>query len=298
METVSEMKKKEKSIIYRRLIQSYLSSVISISLVLLLAGLTGLLAVNTKSVSDYFRENIKLSVLFEESASEKQAQVVYGIIKTKEYLKRSNYISKEQGTKEMEEILGSDFLEVFETNPVPVSIDIFLKANYLDSDSLAIISKELSQLPLVREVVYQESLVKTINENMEKAGLVVVVFIGLLLFISFVLINNTVRINLFAKRFSIHTMKLVGAKRSFIGKPLLIRAFVQGFVSGLISVAMLSGIVYIIRRDLPELYKILDLNMIALVFGAIIILGILLCVISTYLIVNKLVSMSGDDIYY
>ncbi len=298
METVSEMKKKEKSIIYRRLIQSYLSSVISISLVLLLAGLTGLLAVNTKSVSDYFRENIKLSVLFEESASEKQAQVVYGIIKTKEYLKRSNYISKEQGTKEMEEILGSDFLEVFETNPVPVSIDIFLKANYLDSDSLAIISKELSQLPLVREVVYQESLVKTINENMEKAGLVVVVFIGLLLFISFVLINNTVRINLFAKRFSIHTMKLVGAKRSFIRKPLLIRAFVQGFVSGLISVAMLSGIVYIIRRDLPELYKILDLNMIALVFGAIIILGILLCVISTYLIVNKLVSMSGDDIYY
>ncbi len=298
METVSEMKKKEKSIIYRRLIQSYLSSVISISLVLLLAGLTGLLAVNAKSVSDYFRENIKLSILFEDSASEKQAQVVYGIIKSKEYLKKSNYISKEQGTKEMEEILGSDFLDVFETNPVPISIDIFLKANYLESDSLSKISRELSQLPLVREVVYQESLVKTINENMEKASLVVVIFIGLLLFISFVLINNTVRINLFSKRFSIHTMKLVGAKRSFIRKPLLNRAFAQGLLSGVISVAMLCGIVYIIWRDLPELYKILDLNMIALMFGAVVVLGILLCVISTYLIVNKLVSMSGDDIYY
>lgn len=298
METVSEMKKKEKSIIYRRLVQSYLSSVISISMVLLLAGLTGLLAVNTKSVSDYFRENIKLSILFEESASEKQAQIVHGIVRTKEYLKRSDYISKEQGTKEMEEILGSDFLDVFETNPVPISIDIFLKANYLESDSLARISKELSQLPLVREVVYQESLVKTINENMEKAGLVVIIFIGLLLFISFVLINNTVRINLYAKRFSIHTMKLVGAKRSFIRKPFIKKAFVQGFVSGIISVAMLCGIVYIVWRDLPELYKILDLNMIALVFGVVVVLGILLCVISTYLIVNKLVSMSGDDIYY
>ncbi len=292
------MKKKEKSIIYRRLIQSYLSSVISISLVLLLAGLTGLIAVNTKSVSDYFRENIKLSILFDESASEKQAQIVHGIVKTKEYLKKSDYISKEQGTKEMEEILGSDFLEVFESNPVPISIDIFLKASYLENDSLAKISKELSQLPLVREVVYQESLVKTINDNMEKAGFVVIVFIGLLLFISFVLINNTVRINLYSKRFSIHTMKLVGAKRSFIRKPLLTKALAQGLVSGTISVALLSGVVYLIWRDLPELFKILDINMIIIVFSSVVVLGILLCVISTYLIVNKLVSMSGDDIYY
>ena len=292
------MKKKEKSIIYRRLIQSYLSSVISISLVLLLAGLTGLIAVNTKSVSDYFRENIKLSILFDESASEKQAQIVHGIVKTKEYLKKSDYISKEQGTKQMEEILGSDFLEVFESNPVPILIDIFLKASYLENDSLAKISKELSQLPLVREVVYQESLVKTINDNMEKAGFVVIVFIGLLLFISFVLINNTVRINLYSKRFSIHTMKLVGAKRSFIRKPLLTKALAQGLVSGTISVALLSGVVYLIWRDLPELFKILDINMIIIVFSSVVVLGILLCVISTYLIVNKLVSMSGDDIYY
>jgi cell division transport system permease protein len=292
------MKKKEKSIIYRRLIQSYLSSVISISLVLLLAGLTGLIAVNTKSVSDYFRENIKLSILFDEGASEKQAQIVHGIVKTKEYLKKSDYISKEQGTKEMEEILGSDFLEVFESNPVPISIDIFLKASYLENDSLAKISKELSQLPLVREVVYQESLVKTINDNMEKAGFVVIVFIGLLLFISFVLINNTVRINLYSKRFSIHTMKLVGAKRSFIRKPLLTKALAQGLVSGTISAALLSGVVYLIWRDLPELFKILDINMIIIVFSSVVVLGILLCVISTYLIVNKLVSMSGDDIYY
>jgi len=292
------MKKREKSIIYRRLVQSYLSSVISISLVLLLAGLTGLLAVNTKSVSDYFRENIKISILFEDEATDDQVRVVLGIINAKEYIKRATFISREDGTREMVEILGSDFLEIFEINPIPISIDLFLKAQYLESDSLVEIKKEISSMPLVREVVYQESLVKTINSNMERAGLVVVIFITLLLFISFVLINNTIRLNLFSKRFSIHTMKLVGARRAFIRRPLLAKGFVQGLVSGLISVALLIGVVYLIQRDLPELYKILDVNMILVVFGSVIVLGILLCVVSTFFIVNRLVSMSGDDIFY
>ncbi len=292
------MKKREKSIIYRRLVQSYLSSVISISLVLLLAGLTGLLAVNTKSVSEYFRENIKISILFEDSAKDNQAEVVLGILQGKEYIKRATFISREEGTREMAEILGSDFLEIFEVNPIPISIDLFLKAQYLESDSLSEIEKEISSMPLVREVVYQESLVNTINNNMERAGMIIIVFIALLLFISVVLINNTIRLNLFSKRFSIHTMKLVGARRAFIRRPLLAKGFVQGLVSGLISAILLSGVVYLIQRDLPDLYKILDLNMILVIIGSVIVLGILLCVISTYFIVNKLVSMSGDDMFF
>ncbi|PKO99728.1 MAG: cell division protein FtsX [Bacteroidetes bacterium HGW-Bacteroidetes-8] len=292
------MKKREKSIIYRRLVQSYLSSVISISLVLLLAGLTGLLAVNTKSVSEYFRENIKISILFEDSATDNQAEVVLGILQGKEYIKRATFISREEGTREMAEILGSDFLEIFEVNPIPISIDLFLKAQYLESDSLSEIEKEISSMPLVREVVYQESLVNTINNNMERAGLIIIIFIALLLFISFVLINNTIRLNLFSKRFSIHTMKLVGARRAFIRRPLLAKGFVQGLVSGFISALLLSGVVYLIQRDLPDLYKILDLNMILVVIGSVIVLGILLCVISTFFIVNRLVSMSGDDMFF
>ncbi|MDP3437272.1 MAG: permease-like cell division protein FtsX [Bacteroidales bacterium] len=292
------MKKREKSIIYRRLVQSYLSSVISITLVLLLVGLTGLLAVNTKSVSDYFRENIKISVLFEDSATDNQAGVVLGILKGKEYIKSAILISREDGTREMAEILGSDFLEIFEVNPIPISIDLFLKAQYLESDSLSEIEKEISVMPLVREVVYQESLVNTINNNMERAGLIVIVFIALLLFISFVLINNTIRLNLFSKRFSIHTMKLVGARRAFIRRPLLAKGFVQGLVSGLIAATLLIGVVYLIYRDLPDLYKILDVNMILVVVGSVVVLGILLCVVSTFFIVNRLVSMSGDDMFY
>lgn len=292
------MKKREKSIVYRRLVQSYLSSVISISLVLLLVGLTGLLAVNAKSVSEYFRENIKVSILFEDSATDNQAEVVLGILQGKEYIKRATFISREEGTKEMAEILGSDFLEIFEVNPIPISIDLFLKAQYLESDPLSKIEKEIYSMPLVREVVYQESLVNTINNNMERVGIIIIVFIALLLFISFVLINNTIRLNLFAKRFSIHTMKLVGARRAFIRRPLLAKGFIQGLVSGLISAMLLSGVVYLIQRDLPDLYKILDLNMILVVVGSVVVLGILLCVISTFFIVNRLVSMSGDDMFF
>ncbi len=292
------MKKREKSLIYRRLLQSYLSSVISISLVLLLAGLTALLAVNTKSVSDYFRENIKLSVIFNDNTDELVTMQVLESLRSREYVKEALYISQEQGTNEMKEILGEDFLEIFEVNPIPISIDLFLKAQYIESDSLVRIEKELISMPMVREVAYQESLVKIINDNMERAGVVIGVFMLLLLFISFVLINNTIRLNLFAKRFTIQTMKLVGARRPFIRRPLLIKGFMQGAISGVIALSMLWGVVFLIKRDLPELYLILDVKLIMMVYAGIFIAGILLCVISTYFIVNRLVSMSGDDIYY
>ncbi len=292
------MKKREKNIIYRRLIQSYLSSVISISMVLLLAGLSGLMAVNAHSVSDFFRENIKLSVLFSGSTEESYAKEVASLLKNEPFVKEVNFISKEQGTAEMAEILGADFLTVFETNPIPLSMDLFLKAQYMDPDSLLVVENRLADIGGVEEVVYQESLVNTINQNMERAGYVIGVIILLLLFISFVLINNTVRLNLFAKRFTVHTMKLVGARRSFIRKPFLKKALLQGTVSGLLSVAILSTGVYLVYRDLPELFNILDINMVLAVFAGVIAIGILLCLLSTFFIVNRLVSMSGDDIYY
>lgn len=292
------MKKREKNIVYRRLIQSYLSSVISISMVLLLAGLTGLLAVNAKAVSAYFKENIKISVIFEEIASDKEAKQVLEKLSNKKYVKKVDYISKEQGTKEMKEILGEDFLDLFDVNPIPISIDLFLKANYLESDSLALIEKELSSFLLVREVVYQDSLVKVINDNVEKVGYVSAVLIVLLMFISFVLINNTVRLNLYSKRFVVYTMKLVGAKRSFIRKPLLVKGVWQGLISSIISVGLIVGVIYMMERDLPQLFEILDLHMIAVVLAAVPVLGVVLCLVSTFFIANRLVSMSGDDIYY
>ncbi|MFA6769808.1 MAG: permease-like cell division protein FtsX [Bacteroidales bacterium] len=292
------MKRREKNIVYRRLIQSYLSSVISISMVLLLAGLSGLLAVNAKAVSAYFKENIKVSMIFEEIASDLEAKEVFDLLVNKRYVKKLDYISKEQGAQEMEEILGEDFLDIFEVSPIPVSIDIFLKAQYIKSDSLVLIEKELASFPLVREIVYQESLVKVINDNVEKVGYVSATLILLLMFISFVLINNTVRLNLYSKRFIVYTMKLVGAKRSFIRRPLLIKGLWQGLISGLVSVLLMGLVIKVIERDLPELFSILDIRMIMAVLIGVPVLGVLLCLFSTFFIANRLVSMSGDDIYY
>jgi len=290
--------KKDKRILSRRLVQSYMSSIISISLVLLLIGISGFLAVNAGSVSDYFRENIKLSVFFEDKATESEAKKIFDEIRKKSYAKEAIYISREDGAEEMKEVLGEDFLSFFEVNPIPISIELFLNAEYLDSDSLQVIERQLTSLKSVREVTYQDSLIKLINDNMEKAGLVLGVFIFLMLFVSIVLINNTVRLNLYSKRFTVYTMKLVGAKRSFIRRPFLNRAIIQGLFSGSISAILLAGIVYLVHKDLPELFAILDIKLIVLVLVGIICVGILLCFVSTYFIVNRLVTMTGDDIYY
>ncbi|MEN6618715.1 MAG: permease-like cell division protein FtsX [Rikenellaceae bacterium] len=292
------MRNREKRIILRRLIHSYLSSVISISLVLLLVGVIGILAVNAKSVSDYFKENIKLSVIFENGTSNEMAQAISHSLETREFVKKADFISQEQGTKEMKELLGEDFLNIFEVNPIPISVDLYFKAEYVLSDSLKVIEKELMEDPNVKEVVYQESLVNVINQNMERFGIVLGFFVVLLLFVSFVLINNTVRLNVYSKRFTIHTMKLVGAKKSFIRKPFLIQAIYQGLISGVLSVSLLSIMLYFVWRDLQQLYLIFDLKFIILVLLSVMVLGVLICLISTYFVVNKLVSVSSDEIYY
>lgn len=292
------MKKREKSTVLRRLIQSYLSSVISISLVLLLVGIIGILAVNAKSVSDYFKENIKLSVIFEKGTTNEIAKEISKGLEARVFVKKAEFVSQEQGTEEMKKLLGEDFLDIFEVNPVPLSVDLYFKADYVLTDSLKLIERELMADPNVKELVYQESLVNIINQNMKRIGIVLGVFVTLLLFVSFVLINNTVRLNVYSKRFTIHTMKLVGAKRSFIRKPFLIQGIYQGFVSGIISVALLSLILYFVWRDLQQLYLIFDQELILLVLLSVILLGVLICLISTYFVVNKLVSVNSDEIYY
>ncbi len=292
------MKKRERNIVYRRLIRSYLSSIISITLVLLLIGLAGLFAINTKAVSDYFKENIKVSLIFENSVEESYSKAVFSELSSEKYINEARYISKEDGTEEMVEILGEDFLDVFEFNPIPISIDFKLKANYINIDSLAIIKNHMSGIDGVREVIYQESLMDIIANNMEKVAYVILSFIIILLIISIVLINNTIRLNLYSKRFIIYTMKLVGAKRSFIRKPLIARAVIQGAVSGIISISALYLILNIIKQDLPELFAIFDLKLIYLLFVSIFMIGIILCTFSTFFIVNRLVSMSKDDMYY
>ena len=282
----------------RRLANAYLSSVISISLVLLLVGVASMLLVNAKSVSDYFKENMQVSVLMKQSVSEEKAMKFQEKLEKEKFIKSTLFVSKEQGRRELAEQLGEDFLDVFETSPIPVAIDVTLEADYVSRDSLEMVKAHIGKSDLVEEVVYQTSLVEALNANISKVSLVIGVFIALLLFISFVLINNTVRLNVFARRFTIHTMKLVGATRSFIRAPFLVQGAFQGLFSSFVAIVMLVIMMFFIRSEFRQLFEIFRVELLLLVMGIVIVSGLVICLVSTWFVVNKLISLKKDELYY
>ena len=292
------MGKSENKIMRRRLRNAYLSAVISISLVLLLVGVASLLLVNAKGVSDYFKENMQVSVMMKQSVEEVDALVYKEELDRRDFIRSSVFVSREQGRQEMEQLLGDDFLNVFETAPIPLSLDITLNAEYVSADSIEVVKTYIMESPLVEEVVYQRSLIDALNANLSRISMVLGVFIALLLFISFVLINNTVRLTVFARRFTIHTMKLVGATRSFIRAPFLVQSLVQGMLAACIAVGVLGGGLYFISREFEQLFDVFRMEMLVVVAGIVLVSGVVICLISTVLVVNKLLSLHKDELYY
>lgn len=292
------MSKGDNRIMKRRLANAYLSSVISISLVLLLVGVASMLLVNAKGVSDYFKENMQVSVLMKQNVSEENAMAFCDRLENERYIRSTVYVSREQGERELARQLGDDFLDIFETSPIPVSIDVTLTAEYVSSDSLEVVRAELSESPLVDEVNYQRSLVDALNANLSRISLILAFFIALLLFISYVLINNTVRLNVYARRFTIHTMKLVGATRSFIRAPFLVQAAFQGIFSAFLAIIALLGILFFMRSEFEQMFEIFRLELLLMVMGIVMVSGLLICLTSTYFVVNKLVSLKKDELYY
>lgn len=292
------MAKGEKRTVRRRIVNAYISSVISISLVLLLVGVAGLLLVNARSVSDYFKENMQVSVMLNPDVSDDRASGFQSDLEMMPFIRSTEFISKEQGAEEMSELLGEDFLKVFDTAPIPVSIDVTLDAAYVSADSLEVVRKTIMASPLVDEVVYQQSLVEALNANLSKISSVLAVFIVLLLFISFVLINNTVRLSVFDKRFVIHTMKMVGATRSFIRTPFLVQAFFQGIFAAIMAIIMLLAVLFVIRSEFMQMFEIFSLDLLLVVMGIVIASGVVICLSSTWFVVGKLVSLSKDELYF
>lgn len=288
----------EKDIVSRRLVNAYLSSVISISLVLLLVGVASLLLVNARSVSDYFKENMKISVLLKQDVGEIDALTFRKKLEELPFVKTTAYVSREQGEADMKALLGEDFLDVFESSPIPVSIDLTLMAGYVAADSLDVVQSRLAAYPLVDEVVYQRSLVDALNANLSRISMVLSVFVILLLFISFVLINNTIRLNVFARRFTIHTMRLVGATKSFIRAPFLVQSVFQGLFSALIAIGMLLALLFVIRNEFAQLFEVFRLDLLLWVMGIMIASGLLICVTGTFFVVNRLVTLKRDELYF
>lgn len=292
------MSKTDNKIMRRRLANAYLSSIISISMVLLLVGLAAMLLVNAKGISGYFKENMQVSVMMKQTVSEEDALEYQADLEQERYIRSTLFVSKEQGRREMADMLGDDFLDVFETSPIPASIDVTLKAEYVSADSLEVVKNEISASPLVDEVVYQSSLVDALNANLSKISFVLGIFIALLLFISFVLINNTVRLSVYSRRFTIHTMKLVGATRSFIRAPFLVQAAFQGTFAAFVAIIALTVMMYFMRSGFEQLFEIFRVDLLLTVFGIVLFSGLAICLVSTWFVVNKLVSLKKDELYY
>jgi len=292
------MHKKEKNIVKRRLVRSYITSVISISLVLVLLASVAVFAANASNVARYFRENMVVSVILKQSVSESEAKNFSESLSQKEYVKESRFVSKEEGAEEMKALLGEDFLSVFESSPIPVSVDIHLDGSVVSKDSLNVISTQIMESNLVEEVVWQESLVETLNANIGKISFILSIVIIILLVISFALINNTVRLNIYARRFTIHTMSLVGAKRSFICRPFVSHAVIQGAVSGLLASAIITALVMWLNKGSELFSSIVDMRLVCVVCAGTILAGITICVVSAMLVVSRVAYITKDDLYY
>ena len=292
------MADKEKNMLSRRLANAYLSSVTSIALVLLLVGAASLLLVNARNISNCFKENMTVSVMMKQQVGDEEAAACMVEMEKEAFVRRAQLVPRSQGEAEMKALLGDDFLDVFESSPIPVSVELSLKADYVCADSLKTVCSRLEAMPQVEELVYKRSLVDKLNSNLSKVSMVMAVFIALLLFISYVLINNTVRLSIYARRFTIHTMSMVGATRAFIRRPFLVQALFQGICAALLATLMLVALLFVVRGEFPQLFAIFDLNMLLLTFGIVLAAGALICVSSTFLVVNRLVSLRKAELYY
>lgn len=288
----------EKKKLRGRLANAYLSSIISIALVLLVIGVACLVIVNARQASDYFKESVQVSVLMRPEVSDQQAEEYRGSLEGLPFIKSTTLVTREQGAKELGEMLGEDFLGVFQTSPVPVSIDINLNSDYVSSDSLAVIIPMLEDNGMVDEVNCQQNVIDALNTNLTRIALVMGVFVLLMLFISFVLINNTVRLSVSARRFTVHTMQLVGATRRFIRKPFMVAALWQGLAASFLALLGLAGILALLRRSFERLFSIFTVEGMVIVGAVVLVCGVVICLLSTFFVVNKLITLKKDDLYY
>ncbi len=278
-----------------QLVGSYTSITISISLVIFMLGLIGLLLINAKKLSDYAKENLGFSVILINDKKEMDIIRLQKELDLADYVLETKFVSKEQAASDLKENLGEDFVGFLGFNPLFATIDVKLQADYANTDSISVLEARLKQNPLVKEIRYQKSLVNKVNENVKKISLALFLFSLLFFSISFALINNTIRLSFYSKRFLINTMQLVGATPGFIRKPFIIKSVFFGALGSLIAILMMIIVVYFLQNTLEGIILIRDKW---LIFALMLILGIFISGISTYFAVNRFLKMNTNELYY
>ena len=292
-----KMNKKEKRISTRQLRSSYITTVISISLVLFVIGLVGLLILNTQKISRHVKENIGITVFLNDDVKEVDMIRLQKSLDASDFVRQTAFISKDSAARELTQEIGEDFVSFLGYNPLSASIDVKLQADYANVDSIAKIEKKLTKYSQVKEVSYQKSLIETINQNVKKISIILLIFCGLLFVISLSLINNTIRLSVYARRFLIKTMELVGATRSFVRTPFIVKSLCHALYSIIIAYILLGGVIYMIDKHIPELSIMYELDTIAILYAGIMVVGFLIVWISNFFAVNRYLRMKGNELY-
>lgn len=291
------MKKPEAGYPRSRLTGSYLTLVISVSLVLFLLGILGMVLINAKELSDYFRESLSFSIMLDDGAREADIRMLQKDLDAKVYVKSTKYVSKDEAAAKLRDDLGEDFISFLGDNPLPPTIDVFLHANYTGPDSVTKIEKYVMDYPFVKEVYYHESLLILINENIRKVSVFLLVISTFLFIIAITIINNTIRLSIYSKRFIIRTMQLVGATRSFIRRPFLVQSALQGLLAALLAMSLLMGLLYLIEKEFFLVFSFESPRLLFVLGLSIILTGVLISAVSTFFSVNQYLSISEDKLY-
>lgn len=277
---------------------SRLTSVISISLVLFLLGLILLIGMLGTKLSVYVKENLSFSIVLKDNQKEAEIKKMQKSLDALPFIKSTEYISKEQAAKELEEELGENPETFLGFNPLQASIEVKLHSEYANPDSLQVIEKKIKNYTSVSELLYRKDMMEMVHNNMKRLSLILLTLAAVLMIISFVLISNTIRLLIYSKRFLIHTMKLVGATSGFIRRPFVKYNVVSGIFASVLAILMLTGALYYLQNELKGFIQILDMQTLLLVYAGVFVLGIVLSVIATVFAVNKYLRMGIDKLYY
>ncbi len=291
------MTKHKNKFLKRKIWSSSASVVLSLSLVLFVIGLLSLVLLNSQKLSNYVKENIGFTIMLKDSIPQVEEMTFRKKLEAEPYTKKIKYISKQQATEKLMKDLGEDFVSFLEYSPLLPSIDVKLNADFANTDSLEKITIKLSKNPVVFETYFQKDLLKKLNSNTKRLSFFLLIFSVLLFLIAFALINNTIRLSVYSKRFLIKTMGLVGATNNFIQKPFIIKSIYQGVYSSIFAVFMLIGAIKLIQKETLKILDVSDLKLIGIVFVLIFLIGILLSMASTFFAVKKYIKLTDDQLY-
>ncbi|MCL6220476.1 cell division protein FtsX [Zunongwangia pacifica] len=282
----------------RRLISSYFSVVLSIALVLFLLGMLGLLVLNTKKVADHFKEQIAITVYFNDDAKDDVMQNLTKSLDTASYTRSVTFVSKEEAAKQTKEAIGEDFMEFLDYNPLQNSIDVYMNADFVSSEKVEEIAAKLSENSAVDEVAYDKPLISLLNNNLKKISFWVLIVSALFTFIAVLLINSSIRLSVYSKRFTIKTMQMVGATKGFIRRPFIWNSVKLGMIGAMVALVGMAAVIYYLNNSFAELNLLADKKLILALFGGVFLTGIVITWLSTFFATTRFLNLKTDELYY